>query len=81
MAGKLRSTWLQALKKSFHAYRANAVAHMLDYVYSGKVNLMINDRPLGKPFNLATDARQKETAKHSERYFDDLLSSISGQLT
>ncbi len=42
---------------------------------------MINDSPLGKPFNLATDARQMETAKHSERYFDDLLSSISGQFT
>ncbi len=32
MAGKLRSTWLQVLKKSFQAYRANAVAHLLDYV-------------------------------------------------
>ena len=57
MAGKLRSTWLQVLKKSFQAYRANAVAHMVDYVFTGKVNLMINDSPLGKPFNLDTDAR------------------------
>ncbi len=65
------------LKKSFHAYRTNAVAHLLYYVYTGKLNLMINDSPLGKTFYLDSDARVKETTKHSDRYLEDLLSSIN----
>jgi hypothetical protein len=42
---------------------------------------MVNGKGLGKPFLVNTDARQKETYKHSKNYFDDLVSSINGQLT
>ena len=28
-----------------------------------------------------TDGRQKETFKHSKKYFDELLTSVNGQLT
>jgi hypothetical protein len=54
---------------------------MLTQVYKGEVRLMVNGKGLGKPFFVDTDARQKETYKHSKNYFDDLLSSINGQAT
>ena len=54
---------------------------MLNEVYKAKVNLILDGKGLGKPFFVDTDARQKETYKHSKNYFDDLLSSINGQAT
>ena len=54
---------------------------MLTQVFKGKVKLILNGSALGKPFFVDSDGRKKETYKHSKNYFDDLFSSINGQLT
>ena len=77
MVGKLRKVSLEVLKKAFHAYCVNAVSSMLDHVYCGRVSLTLNGAAMGKPFQLNTDTRAKETLKHSERYIDDFLSSVN----
>ena len=77
----IREQWLKVLQRTHHDYRLQAVSQMLNEVYKGKVNLILNGKGLGKPFFVDTDARQKETSKHSKKYFDDLLTCINTQLT
>ena len=74
----IREQWLKVLQRTHYDYRLHTVSQMLTQVYKGEVRLMVNGKGLGKPFLVDTDARQKETYKHSKNYFDDLLSSING---
>ena len=77
----IREQWLKVLQRTHHDYRLHAVSQMLTQVYKGEVRLMVNGKGLGKPFLVNTDARQKETYKHSKNYFDGILTTINGQLT
>ena len=77
----IKSQWLKVLKRTYHDYRLQAVCQTLEEVYKGKVRLVLNGKALGRPFFVDTDGRQKETSKHSKKYFDELLTSVNGQLT
>jgi len=81
MAKTIREQWLKVLQRTHHDYRLQAVSQMINEVYKGKVSLILNGKGLGKPFYVDTDARQKETSKHSKKYFDNLLTCINTQLT
>ena len=77
----IKSQWLKVLKRTYHDYRLQAVCQTFEEVYKGKVRLVLNGKALGRPFFVDTDGRQKETSKHSKKYFEELLTSVNGQLT
>jgi hypothetical protein len=77
----IKGQWFKVLKRTYHDYRLHTVSQMMTQVFNGEVKLMVNGMALGKPFLVNTDARQKESYKHSKNYFDDILTTINGQLT
>jgi len=65
------------MRKGVHCYKMNTIPSFIDRIFRGKVQ--VNNEsgcPIGKPFFIDTDNREKETDKHSFRYFYDILSII-----
>ena len=50
---------------------------MLTSVYRGKIRLLKNGKPFGKPFYVDSESRQ-EIYKDPKSYFGDLLTSVNG---
>ena len=80
IAFRLRKVWLDVMKKCIRSYRVNTIPELIGSIHRGTVQVIEEEgRPIGKPFFVDTEGREKETSKHSFRYIYDLLSIISRQ--
>jgi len=76
-AFRLRKVWLEVVKKGIRCYRLNAIPGLIEYIHRGYVQVIQEEEcPIGKPFFIDTDSREKETSKHSFRYIFELLGAI-----
>ena len=77
IAFRLRKVWLEVMKKAIRSYRLNTTPSFIGCIYRGMVKMIQEDgSPIGKPFFIDTNSREKETSKHTFRHIFDLLSMI-----